>query len=63
MPLRGTTYCYQYHQGYSVVVYTSYLDTLSFQHVRVRCLVRRSYGHPTDKTDYTLCKTNVSRLM
>lgn len=25
------------------------LDTLSFQHVRVRCLVRRSYGHPTDK--------------
>lgn len=30
---------YQY-QGYSVVVYTSYLDTLSLQHVRVRYLPR-----------------------
>lgn len=38
------------------------LDTLSFQHVRVRYLVRRSYGHPTDKTDYTLCKTNVELI-
>lgn len=60
MPLRGTTYLLSVSSRLqSGGVYI--LDTLSLQHVRVRYLVR-SYGHPTDKTDYTLCKTNVELM-
>lgn len=59
MPLRGTTYLLSVSRLQCGGVYIS--DTLSLQHVRVRYLVR-SYGHPTDKTDYTLCKTNVELI-